>query len=131
MSRVVLFVLLLVSFAAYPVRSSTDAGARDPLTKSHDAEFDNANRLSALVKVRFKLYAAMESCHYSDNLYAFQYSLDKFSDSEQFILRKAAYEGLAEGREVAVLPRSCAAAVGELRQADDELLAQAESLPRN
>ena len=122
-------VLLLIAFLSYPVLASTDAGTRDPLTKSHDVAFENANRISPLVKQRFTLYAAVARCDYTDNQYAFNFALHKFGGSEQWILWKAAHEGWAAGKGTTVSDGPCDEAIDQLRAADDSLLAWAETLP--
>ena len=120
--------LFLFVFMAWPVVSSTDHGARDPLTTSHERAFADAQRLSPLVEKRFTLAAAVSRCDLSDNHYAFDVALDKFDTSERFILQKAAETGAASGAEAAA-DSSCPAAVDRLRNADDDLLAKAELLP--
>ncbi len=121
-------VLFLLVFMAWPVVSSTDTGARDPLTRSHDRAYADAQLLSPLVERRFALAAAVARCQMSDNHYAFDFALDKFKTSERFILQKAAEAGTANGAQAAT-DASCSAAVDRLRNADNDLLAKAELLP--
>ena len=119
-----LFIFLL----AWPTASSTDHGARDPLTRAHDAALDDASRISPLVQKRFALYAAMQRCGTLDNQYVFNFTLKRFKPSERFVLEKAAFAGWEEGgRENDT--GSCEAAIDGLRAADNALLAQAELLP--
>lgn len=121
-----LFAFLL----AWPTASSTDHGARDPLTHSHDAAVADALRMGPLIQKRFALWAAMERCGQTDNEYAFNFTLRRFKPSERFILQKAAVAGWAEGGARAPTETgSCDVAVDQLNAADDTLLAQAELLP--
>ena len=120
--------LILFALMAWPVASSTDTGARDPLTSSHEEAFADAQRLSPLVEKRFTLAAAVKRCEMSDNHYAFDFALDKFKTSERFILEKAAFAGATSGAGAAK-DSSCPTAVDRLRSADNDLLAQAELLP--
>ena len=122
--------LVLLSCLAWPVTSSTDLGARDPLTPIHDIAFADAERISPLIEKRFALLAAMERCNLSDDQYAFNVTLDRFAPSERYILQKAAYAGWSEGEARAASEAgSCESAIDRLREADDALLAQAELLP--
>ena len=120
--------LILLPLMAWPVVSSTDTGARDPLTSSHERAFADAQRLSPLVARRFTLAAAVTRCEMSDNHFAFDFALDKFGRSERFILQKAAETGAANGAAAATAA-ACPAAVDRLRSADNDLLAKAELLP--
>ena len=122
--------LFLFAFQlAWPTTSSTDHGARDPLTHAHDQAVADAERISPLVQKRFALYAAMQRCGQADNQYAFNFTLARFKPSERFVLQKAAFAGWEEGGARADEASPCAAAVDRLRAADDALLAQAELLP--
>lgn len=127
MLRLLIVVLLL----AWPIKASTDAGARDPLTQSHERAFADAQRLSPLVQKRFALYAAMARCDHADNRYAYELARDRFAQSERFILEKAAAAGRAEGEAEAAAGDAgpCAAAVDRLRAADNDLITKAELLP--
>ena len=122
--------LVLLPCLAWPVTSSTDAGARDPLTPVHDVAFADAQRISPFVEKRFALFAAMQRCGASDNQFAYNFTLDRFAPSERYIVQKAAYAGWSEGAARAASETgSCDAATDRLREADDALLAQAELLP--
>ena len=120
--------LLLFALLFWPVVSSTDTGARDPLTHSHERAFADAHSLTPLVEKRFVLAAAIRRCDFADNHYAFNFVLDKFANSERWILRKAADAGAASGAARAA-DATCPAAVDRLRIADNELLSKAELLP--
>ena len=126
MLRLLIVVLLL----AWPVKASTDAGARDPLTQSHERAFADAERMSPLVQNRFALYAAMARCDHADNHYAYEFVLRHFASSERFILEQAAAAGNAEGEARAARETGpCTVAVDQLRAADNDLMAKAELLP--
>ena len=121
-----LFAFVLV----WPTVSSTDHGARDPLSHPHDVAVADAERLGPLVRKRFALYAAMQRCGQTDNQYIYNFTKAHFQPGERLVLEKAATAGWEEGDARAASETGpCDVAVDRLRAADDALLSQAELLP--
>ena len=122
--------LIIAPLLAWPVNASTDAGARDPLTNSHERAFADAEQMRPLVQKRFALAAAMTRCDHADNTYAYDFVLDKFAPSERFILEKAADAGRTEATaSVASEAGPCPAAIDRLKAADNDLMTKGELLP--
>lgn len=119
---------LLMTCALIFVPAGTAIRASDqPAQRNGDLEA--ARRAGVVVRTRFALAAQNKNCRPWDNLYGYNLLLKQSSDEQRQILRAAEAEGRQSGEADASAAnphRSCAAAVNQIDQADNQLLVLAE-----